>query len=123
MVASLASLTASAWASGRSGAKKNVAASGKYIDAIPGVTVKEDVANWIQNEALKRMETLLQANPKIDVVYAHNDPMAIGAYWAAKNAGREHEMIFIGVDGLGGEDGGIKRVMEGDGFTYAKRAR
>ncbi|HOZ49573.1 MAG TPA: substrate-binding domain-containing protein [Candidatus Hydrogenedentes bacterium] len=85
----------------------------KYIDAIPNVKVIEDVADWIQNEALKRMETILQANPKIDVVYAHNDPMAVGAYWAAKNAGREGDMAFVGVDGLGGPDGGIKRVLEG----------
>jgi len=85
----------------------------KFVDPIPGVTVIEDVADWIQNEALKRMETILQANPKIDVVYAHNDPMAVGAYWAAKNAGREQEMIFVGVDALGGPDGGIKRVLEG----------
>lgn len=85
----------------------------KFIDPIPGVKVIEDVANWIQNEAMKRMETLLQANPKIDVVYAHNDPMAVGCYWAAKNAGREKDMIFVGVDGLGGPDGGVQRVLDG----------
>ena len=85
----------------------------KFIDPVPNVKVVEEVANWIQNEALKRMETILQANPKIDVVYAHNDPMAVGCYLAAKNAGREKEMIFVGVDGLGGPDGGIKRVMDG----------
>jgi ribose transport system substrate-binding protein len=84
----------------------------KFIDPIPNVKIIEDVANWIQNEALKRMETILQANPHIDVVYAHNDPMAVGCYWAAKNAGREKEMIFVGVDALGGPDGGIKRVLE-----------
>lgn len=75
--------------------------------------VIEEVANWIQNEALKRMETVLQANPRIDVVYAHNDPMAIGCYWAAKAAGREKDMIFVGVDGLGSEDGGVMRVLDG----------
>ena len=85
----------------------------KYIDQIPNVNVIEDVANWIRAEALKRMETKLQALPKIDVVYAHNDPMAVGCHLAAKNAGRDNEMIFVGVDGLGGPDGGIKRVLEG----------
>ena len=85
----------------------------KHIDPIPGVTVIEQTANWIQSEALKRMETILQANPKIDVVYAHNDPMAVGCYWAAKNAGREQEMIFVGVDGLGGSDGGVQHVIDG----------
>jgi ribose transport system substrate-binding protein len=85
----------------------------KFIDQIPGVTVVEEVANWINNEALKRMETVLQANPKIDVVYAHNDPMAVGANLAAKNAGRADQMIFVGVDGLGGPDGGVQRVIDG----------
>ena len=85
----------------------------KHIDSVAGVTVVEDVANWLQEEGQKRMETLLQAQPRIDAVYAHNDPMAVGAYWAAKNAGREKEMVFVGVDGLGGENGGVKRVMDG----------
>lgn len=47
------------------------------------------------------------------MVYAHNDPMAIGAYLAAHDLGREKEMIFVGVDGLGGPNGGIKKVMDG----------
>lgn len=85
----------------------------KYIDTVPNVNVIEEVANWLQSEAKKRMETLLQANPKIDVVYAHNDPMAVGCFLAAREAGREEEMIFVGVDGLGGEAGGIKKVMDG----------
>lgn len=85
----------------------------KFIDTVPNVKVIEEVGNWLQDEGRKRMETLLQANPKIDVVYAHNDPMAIGAYIAARDAGREKDMIFVGVDGLGGPDGGIKKVMDG----------
>ena len=38
---------------------------------------------------------------------------AVGAYLAARELGREKEMIFVGVDGLGGEAGGIKKVMDG----------
>ena len=75
--------------------------------------VHEAVADWIQAKAKDRMTEALRANPKIDVVYAHNDPMAIGAYLAAKDLGREKEMIFVGVDGLGGPNGGIKKVMDG----------
>ena len=75
--------------------------------------VHEAVADWIQAKAKDRMTEALRANPKIDVVYAHNDPMAIGAYLAAKELGREKEMIFVGVDGLGGPNGGIKKVMDG----------
>jgi ribose transport system substrate-binding protein len=73
----------------------------------------EPVADWIQAKAKDRMTEVLRAQPSIDVVYAHNDPMAIGAYLAAKELNREKEMIFVGVDGLGGPAGGIKKVMDG----------
>ncbi len=85
----------------------------KYIDQIPGVVVDEQVGEWLQEEGKKRMEMLLQKHPHIDAVYAHNDPMAVGAYIAAQEVGRENEMIFVGVDGLGGSAGGIKKVIEG----------
>ena len=75
--------------------------------------VHEGVADWIQAEAKDRMTEALRAQSKIDVVYGHNDPMAIGAYLAAKELGREKEMIFVGVDGLGGPAGGIRKVMDG----------
>ena len=39
--------------------------------------------------------------------------MAVGAYLAAKELNREKEMIFVGVDGLGGPAGGIKKVIDG----------
>jgi ribose transport system substrate-binding protein len=80
----------------------------------PGIQiVAEPVADWIQAQAKDRMTEVLRAQPKIDVVYGHNDPMAIGAYLAAKELGREKEMIFVGVDGLSGDAGGIRKVMDG----------
>ncbi len=39
--------------------------------------------------------------------------MAVGAYLAAKEKGREKEIFFVGVDGLNGEAGGIKKVADG----------
>src|SRR5579872_170964 len=90
-----------------SGAKEILA---KYPDI---KTVAEPVADWIQAKAKDRMTETLRAQPAIDVVYGHNDPMAIGAYLAAKELGREKEIIFVGVDGLGGPAGGIKKVIDG----------
>jgi len=75
--------------------------------------VHEAVANWIQAEAKDRMTEILRAESQIDVVYGHNDPMAVGAYLAARELGREKDMFFIGVDGLGGSAGGIKKVIDG----------
>lgn len=75
--------------------------------------VADPVADWIQAKAKDRMTEVLRVQPHIDVVYAHNDPMAVGAYLAAKELAREKEMIFVGVDGLGGPAGGIKKVIDG----------
>ncbi|HXH73554.1 MAG TPA: substrate-binding domain-containing protein [Bacteriovoracaceae bacterium] len=55
---------------------------------------------WQGPIARKEMESALSVHPKIDIVYAHNDPAAMGAYLAAKAAGREKEITFVGIDGL-----------------------
>lgn len=82
--------------------------------AHPGIeVVQEAVANWLQSQARDRMTEILRAQPQIDAVYGHNDPMAVGAYLAAKALGREKEIVFVGVDGLGGEAGGIRKVIDG----------
>ncbi|GAB2573507.1 substrate-binding domain-containing protein [Kribbella endophytica] len=77
--------------------------------------------DWLREKGQAQMDALLKANPKIDVVYAHNDPMAEGAYLAAKAVGREKEMKFIGIDALPIPSGGIKAVEQGRltaTFTY-----
>lgn len=80
----------------------------------PGIKIVADpVADWLQSRAKDRMTEVLRVQPKIDVVYAHNDPMAVGANLAAKELGRGKEMIFVGVDGLGGPAGGIAKVRDG----------
>ena len=80
----------------------------------PGIHIVHDpVANWLREEAMTQMEAALQAHDKIDLVYGHNDPMAIGAYLAAKAKGREKEIKFIGIDGLPGLDGGRQAVQDG----------
>ncbi|MDR0352766.1 MAG: substrate-binding domain-containing protein [Opitutaceae bacterium] len=71
------------------------------------------VADWLQSRGKDRMTEVLSALPRIDIVYGHNDPMAMGAWLAAKDKGREKEMLFVGVDGLPGPGGGIEKVREG----------
>jgi ribose transport system substrate-binding protein len=84
------------------------------LKAYPAIqVVHEAVADWLQDNARARMLEILRAQPEIDTVYGHNDPMAVGAYLAARELGREKQIQFIGVDGLGGPAGGIKKVMDG----------
>ncbi|RYG26819.1 hypothetical protein EON82_01875 [bacterium] len=66
---------------------------------------------FLEPNARKEMDSLLARFPKIDAVYAHNDPGAHGAYLAAKAVGREKEMMFLGIDALPNE--GVKYVEQG----------
>lgn len=55
---------------------------------------------WLEPSARKEMESALARYPQIDLIYAHNDPGAHGAYLAAKAVNRENEMMFVGIDAL-----------------------
>lgn len=86
----------------------------EILAAHPEIEIVADpVADWIQSKAKDRMTEVLRVQPHIDVVYGHNDPMAVGANLAARELNRDKEMIFIGVDGLGGSAGGIRKVIDG----------
>lgn len=73
--------------------------------------IHNPVADWLKSKAIDQMKIALQAQPIIDLVYGHNDPMALGAYLAAKQVGREKEMKFIGIDALWHE--GVQAVIDG----------
>ena len=66
---------------------------------------------WLEPDARKEMESALSRFPQIDLVYAHNDPGAHGAYLAAKAAGREGQIKFVGIDALPQE--GVAYVSQG----------
>ena len=54
---------------------------------------------WIRMPAMKAAVDLLQANPKIDGIYAMNDEMGMGVLAALRSAGREKEVVMVSVDG------------------------
>jgi ribose transport system substrate-binding protein len=79
---------------------------------------------WLEPDARKEMESALSRNPKIDLVYGHNDPGAHGAYLAAKAAGREKEMQFIGIDALPQEGQAyVKQGILAASFEYPTGGR
>ncbi|MBY5368159.1 substrate-binding domain-containing protein [Rhizobium leguminosarum] len=94
----------------------------EFTDKEPGIKnlLDQQSGDWKQDQAYNIMATALRNNEKIDLVYGHNDPMAYGAYLAAKDAGREKEIKFIGIDALPGE--GVTWVKNGEltaTFLYA----
>ena len=76
----------------------------------PDIKVLSDNQNakGSRDGGLEVMTSLLAANPKIDGVFAINDPTAIGADLAAKQAQR-NEFFIVGVDGSPDAEEALKR--------------
>jgi ribose transport system substrate-binding protein len=73
--------------------------------------VARQTANFNRAEGLTVFENILQAQPEINGVFAHNDEMILGAIEAAKAAGRDAEIIFVGFDAV---DDAVAAVDAGD---------
>ncbi len=86
---------------GTSAARDRGAGFNEYMSAnCPGVTiVARQTANFNRAEGLTVFENILQAQPEINGVFAHNDEMILGAIEAANAAGREG-IIFVGFDAI-----------------------
>lgn len=98
-----------------------------FRDAIAGTGIEvifEADMKWLGPNARKEMESALARYEDIDLVYAHNDPAAFGAYVAAQAAGRSDDMMFVGIDSMPQE--GIAYVLQGmidATFEYPNGAR
>ena len=87
----------------------------------PNVKVVADqVANYVREPAIKFMEDMLQrfGPGEIDLVYAHNDDMALGAVTALEAAGRLSEVKVVGIDGENAAYDAIKEGKMAATFTY-----
>lgn len=70
--------------------------------------IASQTANFNRAEGLTVMENILQANPDIKGVFAHNDEMALGALEAIKATGKD--IVIIGFDAT---DDAVLSVKEG----------
>jgi erythritol transport system substrate-binding protein len=59
----------------------------------------QETANWDQQEAFTKIETLLQKDPNIQGIIAGNDTMALGAVAAVDAAGLTGKVVVAGFDG------------------------
>lgn len=81
------------------------------LKAAPGVQVVASAeAGWFRQKAGEVMDTLLDAHPQVNLVFAQNDRMAIGAYEKARQKNRAGQIAFVGVDAVAG---GVESVAEG----------
>ncbi|MGI8912088.1 MAG: ABC transporter substrate-binding protein, partial [Rubrobacteraceae bacterium] len=74
--------------------------------------VASQTANFVRTEGQTVMEQLLQSNPDINAVYAHNDEMALGAIQAIRDAGMTpgDEVKIVSIDGT---EGAVQALVDG----------
>lgn len=83
-----------------------------FNEAIKGSgieVVAKQTADFDRTKGLSVMENILQAQPEINVVFAHNDEMALGALQAIKASGKS--IMVVGFDAT---DDAVKAVNSGE---------
>ncbi|MCF8482716.1 MAG: ribose ABC transporter substrate-binding protein RbsB [Rhodospirillum sp.] len=79
------------------------------VDGAKGIeVVASQPADFDRTKGLNVMENLLQGNPDVNAVFAHNDEMALGAIKAIEAAGKT--VLVVGFDGT---DDGVAAVNAG----------
>jgi erythritol transport system substrate-binding protein len=82
------------------------------LSQYPGlVKVGSQVANWDRTQGHDKMQSLLQAHPKIIGVISGNDEMALGAIAALKEAGK---LSSIKVGGFDGSPDAVAAIKAGE---------
>lgn len=81
--------------------------------AFPQIQVVTLEGDWNLAGAKKLMRQYMDAGKPVDAVFGHNDAEAWGAQQAAKEKNREKQMLFVGIDGLPGENQGVDLVDKG----------
>lgn len=84
------------------------------IDRYPKIILKDSlVCDWLKDKAEDQMKYYFVIDSDIDIIFAHNDAMAYGAYIAADELRIDKDIMYIGVNGLGDKGGGLELVDKG----------
>lgn len=69
--------------------------------------------DWLWQKGKSIMLRQMEKDSDIDLVFAHNDFMARGAYLAAEERNRQNDFYIVGIDGLLGDNNGVQNVLDG----------
>ena len=81
----------------------------KEFEGNGGILLSSVAANWNKEDAIPVVDSLLKIYPDVDLIYAHNDRMAIGASEVVRRHGRD-DIRIIGIDAA--PNIGIKAVAD-----------
>lgn len=84
----------------------------KAISKYPRFKIIASVeGNWDEEQAYNAVSGFSYKD-SVDVVFAHNDVMSIGARRAFD--GFSKSIVYVGVDALSGLDGGVQKIIDGE---------
>ena len=85
-----------------------------FIEALkaqPGIVLVHDTpSKGDRADAALRFDEALRLQKSFDVVYAHNDMIALGVSEAAVKAGVRDQLLIVGTDGISGPGGGLEML-------------
>ena len=77
----------------------------------PSIEYHHVPGQWSYDNCKRIMQRWLKDGKNVDIVFCHSDFVVFGAYEAAKEFHKEHDIRFLGIDGLPGE--GIDAIQNG----------
>lgn len=84
------------------------------IDSVKFRHIGDLYCEWSKKKARAKVKEFWLSGGRCNIIYSHNDDMAIGAWEALDSLGVNTDSItIIGTDGAAGEFGGIKAVVDG----------
>ncbi|WP_223808945.1 hybrid sensor histidine kinase/response regulator transcription factor [Rufibacter hautae] len=88
-----------------------------FLEAVhkfPQVQVVAQVkGEWEKEIAKDRFPAVFKEHQDADLVFAHNDVMALGSFESLNGFEAQSKLKFIGFDALGGPNGGLQLVEDG----------
>lgn len=85
----------------------------KAVQAAGFKVVLGPYAEYVRANAVTAMQDLLQSNPDVKAIYAHNDDMALGALQVLRENNRK-DVLVAGVDGL---SEAVKDIADGNQYV------
>ncbi|MBL4560675.1 MAG: substrate-binding domain-containing protein [Labilibaculum sp.] len=85
----------------------------EVISKYPNIKIIfSETGEWFKQGGTKMMKLAIEQHDDINLVFAHNDYMAIGAYEVLQSNYKTNRPFLLGIDGLPGPNDGVNAVIQ-----------
>ncbi|GAB4029592.1 hybrid sensor histidine kinase/response regulator transcription factor [Spirosoma gilvum] len=86
----------------------------EILKKYPSIEVVNELnGQWERDTVRRVIASELDVLKNVDLLFAHNDVMAMGAYEVCRKAGIQKQLTFVGIDALPGPSAGMQAVTDG----------